>query len=119
MTLAFRYRHPPAQAPAAPSGPEVARALEHAVEEIDAPGRGLGCVPPEHRVLILAARREMLALSTDLLERPASSPEAVAIAAEVARRGAMPLFSAAGARRALEQSRAARAQIVGAAQRPA
>jgi hypothetical protein len=118
MTLAFLHRRPAARPPA-PSGREAARALERAVEEIDAPGRGLGCLPAEHRALVVAARREMLALSTDLFEGPVCAPDAVAIAVGVARRGAMPLFSAAGARRVLEQTRTARALLAQAAERSA
>jgi hypothetical protein len=116
VSILHRRREPP---PDASRGLRAARALERAVEELDAPGRGLGCVGPEHRALLVAARREMLALSTDLFECPDCAREAAALAWDLARHGAMPLYSRAGARRALEQASAARALLAGAAQRPA
>jgi hypothetical protein len=88
-----------------------ARALDRAVEAADAPGCGLSCAPAEHRVLILAARREMSLLAAELVECRGCPAEAVARAAELARRGALPLFTLAGARQMLDDARAARAAL--------
>jgi hypothetical protein len=110
MTLKVLRRHPAPRRREA-SGLGAARALERAVAQLDAPGRGLSCVPAAHRALVVAARREMLALSTDLVECDRCPPEAVALAHDIARRGTMPFYSAAGSRRILERARTARAIV--------
>jgi hypothetical protein len=88
------------------------RALDRLVEDADAPGTGLACLPAEQRAVVLAARREVSALATELAERGDDcEPAAVAIAAKLGRQGVLSLFTAAGARRTLEDARAARALL--------
>jgi hypothetical protein len=89
------------------------RALDRLVDDADAPGRGLWCVPPEHRATIAAARREVSALAADLAVRERCEPQAVQLAADIGQRGVLPLFTASGARRTLDDALLARTLLRG------
>jgi hypothetical protein len=82
------------------------------VEEADGPGRGLRCAPAAHNACILAARRELSELASDLAERRDASPEAKRLATTLAHRGCAPLFTFAGARQMLADARLARELLV-------
>jgi hypothetical protein len=86
-------------------------ALDGVVEAVDAPGHALACTPAEHRAAILAARREISTLASELVERETCAPGVLELAQDIARRGVPALYTRAGARRMLEDARHARALL--------